>query len=358
VYTTSYSTGSLRDVDGVRCWLPCLDALDQRAVYDISIVAPRHWRVACCGKKLSTFLLGEPDTTPSRGRKITRFFTPNRIPAMSVGFYMGAVEMYKMPLYKVRARMWVGLGLRDFYSSAEAEKDNDVVVKEEGVECEREEGPDKVHIRKLDDSYYAAFKRTLPAHSTHSAETDVEVDNKRARTEDGTRVRSVQDDQAAKRRTATAPALEPGLVRSKLYEQSVQHTTLGLDISLRLLHKFTGHKFDYDEVVFIFVHELGTDFVSYDGFLLIDAKYLHTEVDVQQETPAHLMLLQAYLYSWLKSALPLSAYDCEFILHGAVGYLLNFYTEEVFGEEDGRYVFGELVWTLCACWNFASGHTR
>jgi hypothetical protein len=137
----------------------------------------------------------------------------------------------------------------------------------------------------------------------------------------------------------------PGLRRTKLYERAIQHTTLGMDISLRLLHKFVGHRHDYDEVVMIFVPELGADYVAYDGFCLIDAKFLHTEADVTQETPTHMVLLEAYLYSWLQSSLPVAAYDCEFILHGTVGYLLNFYAEEVFGEDDGRLAF--TVETLC-----------
>lgn len=402
VYSASYSTGSLRDVDGVRCWLPTVDALDQRAVFDFSIVAPRHWRVACCGKKLSTFLLahdaeggpGGLPRDPLQERKITRFFTPNRIAAMSVGFYLGAVEMYKMPLYKLRSRMWVSLGLNDFISTKSSggagagsghDTDDEAASssnneEEENVVTEAGTGAGlgtKVYLRPLEASYYAAFKRTLPVRAVEPApEPEAETPGRKrqradssgrsilagaaaaakaesvaredaheaglsneTRPSDESQRRGVAQSQGKSKKWSRATkqrATVPGVQRSKLYERVVQHTTLGLDISLRLLHKFTGHRHDYDEVVMIFVADLGVDFVAYDAFVLIDAKFLHSEAEVQMETPAHLMLLQAYLYSWLKSALPVSSYDCEFIVHGAVGYLLNFYAEEVFGEEDGR----------------------
>jgi hypothetical protein len=48
--------------------------------------------------------------------KISRFFTANRIPAMSVGFFIGRIESYSMSLYKVKARIWVAKGLNDFES--------------------------------------------------------------------------------------------------------------------------------------------------------------------------------------------------------------------------------------------------
>jgi hypothetical protein len=40
------------------------------------------------------------------------------IPAMNIGFFIGFdVEQYRMSLYKVKARIWVALGLNDFMSS-------------------------------------------------------------------------------------------------------------------------------------------------------------------------------------------------------------------------------------------------
>lgn len=66
-------------------------------------------------------------------------------------------------------------------------------------------------------------------------------------------------------------------------------------------------------------------------------RYLHSEDYVYQESASHHAQVKAYLNSWLRSALPIFSYDCEWILHGAVGYLLNMYVEDVFGEEAGKY---------------------
>jgi len=365
VYSASFSSGSLRDVDGVRCWLPCLDALDQRAIYDISLTAPRNWRIACCGKKLSTYLLMDARTgappSPAEQRKVSRFFTPNRIAAMSVGWYMGAVELYKMPLYKVRARVWVSTGLNDFISpkkasrSGDQESDGDTSGDNAGSSDAEDDRAEAPYPRPLDSSYYADFKRRLPGDSAagstlDSAEPSMESapPSKRMRTtEEGEGVPTSPKSTKFKSTTsAKKDKAEPA--PSRLYESKVRHSTLGLDISLRLLHKFVGHRYDYDEFTFVYVHDLGCEFVSYDGFALVDAKYLHGELEVYMETTAHLVLLQAYLYSWLKSALPVSAYDAEFIVHGAVGYLLNFYTEEVYGEEDGRYRYQKMYDTVVA----------
>lgn len=399
VYTPSFSTGTLRDVDGVRCWLPCIDALDQRAVYDISITAPRNWRVACAGKKLSTFLVA-PTATASQSAsaesdttqfKVSRFFTPNRIAAMSVGFYMGAVEMYKMPLYKVRSRIWVTTRLNDFVhvqkSSGKTSSRNGNREDEEeegdtneesssssdggrGEEDEDEDCEPVELIKPLGESYYAGFKRRLPdgtgvvvaaAVTTATASSNAEEEtnqpsSKRTRTEGGNHTQitftaAVSSAKAAETGTANFHKglhKKPELVPSRLYASKVHHSTLGLDISLRLLHKFTGHKFDYEEFTFVYIHDLGCDSVSFDGFALVDARFLHSEQEVYLETTAHMVLLQAYLYSWLKSALPVCSFDAEFIVHGAVGYLMNFYAEEVYGEEDGRYRYQKMYDTVIA----------
>ena len=53
---------------------------------------------------------------------------------------------------------------------------------------------------------------------------------------------------------------------SELYQEQVHHSTLGLDMALRLIHKFVNLKYDSDMYTFIFVHELGKDFMSFDGY--------------------------------------------------------------------------------------------
>ena len=56
VYSTGGGYGTLRDLDGVRCWLPCIDSPDQRAVYDVTLHYPSHMQALTCGKKISTSL--------------------------------------------------------------------------------------------------------------------------------------------------------------------------------------------------------------------------------------------------------------------------------------------------------------
>lgn len=150
VYSLGGGTGTLRDLDGVRCWLPCIDSPDQRAVFDIMLHCPSEFQVITCGKKISSSVtscapserkerirrmhkrgLGpDPgkDNPPStvtaaamnasplehcfatfpphsnntssiassapplsREMMTSRFFTVTRLPAMSVGFFIGQV---------------------------------------------------------------------------------------------------------------------------------------------------------------------------------------------------------------------------------------------------------------------------
>ncbi|KAJ1438563.1 hypothetical protein B484DRAFT_416169, partial [Ochromonadaceae sp. CCMP2298] len=421
VYSASFAQ-SVRDPDGVRCWLPCLDSLDQRAVFDLTITAPRTWRVASVGKKVSTYMLEEPSSQSLRpALKVSRFVTPSRIPASAVGFYLGRVETYKMGLYKTRARLWVSMGLADFGGKSQSRagkakrraeatspsrssgalSDSDFSEDEEEEEEEVEEEEvwgvgDSVSVAPISrqmDSRYARCKRTLTdagAAAAASAGVDAGQEGTGKPTEAPPTKRqrsySLPDDtdptdppafgafpppaalaQAQARPYSHAhtrgrgggggagvgaggcvdadelPAVSP--VSSRLYADSVHHSTLGLDIALRLVHKFTGRCPDYEEIVIVFVPALGADFVASDGLLLLDASLLHDARMVWRETSAHLTLLQGYLYSWLSSALPVDALT-EFALHGAVGYLLNFYTEEVFGEDDGRYRYQKTLDTV------------
>ena len=52
----------------------------------------------------------------------TRFVCAGAIPAYSVGFFCGAAETYKMPLYRVHGRVWVATCLTD--TAVVAEEDN------------------------------------------------------------------------------------------------------------------------------------------------------------------------------------------------------------------------------------------
>lgn len=146
IYSIGGGVGTLRDLDGVRCWLPCIDSPDQRAVFDITLHYPSHMQVMTCGKKISSNLSSvAPSVKKMRGarrssrssglesskkdavsystifplehcftthsprcaghaapsltsnviqRDITssRFFSVTRLPAMSIGFFVGQVK--------------------------------------------------------------------------------------------------------------------------------------------------------------------------------------------------------------------------------------------------------------------------
>jgi hypothetical protein len=46
---------------------------------------------------------------------VSRFFVSNRIPASTLGFFVGHAEKYKSPLYKTLGKFWVVYGLMDNY---------------------------------------------------------------------------------------------------------------------------------------------------------------------------------------------------------------------------------------------------
>jgi len=134
--TTSNHNHTLRNIDGIRCWLPCLDALDQRLVFDITIIIPINYKIACSGKRISTYIIKDiyilqqifsnkilsllqssKQDISLFPYKLSRFYTSNITPAMSIGFFIGIIEQYRMNLYKVKARIWVAMGLNDFMLS-------------------------------------------------------------------------------------------------------------------------------------------------------------------------------------------------------------------------------------------------
>ena len=123
------------DIDGVRCWLPCLDLPDQRAIFDITIHAPVNTHIVTCGKRLLTttrmvtrekasnrlilqsfadgFAINvhSKELFTQQSYTASRFFTTHRTAAAYIGFYVGKAEAYQMPFYKVRARLLVALDL-------------------------------------------------------------------------------------------------------------------------------------------------------------------------------------------------------------------------------------------------------
>ena len=54
-------------------------------------------------------------------------------------------------------------------------------------------------------------------------------------------------------------------VHNRLYADQVHHSIMGLDMAVKILHKFVAQKYDYNHFSFIFIHDLGCNFVAYDG---------------------------------------------------------------------------------------------
>jgi hypothetical protein len=490
-YTLGGMSGPLRDLDGVRCWLPCLDSPDQRAVFDITIHAPSQFQILTCGKKVSTVLsatppsqkqAARPGAAPSssssssssaaataaaaRGsyfaaamsssssggsgsskstsnvplhlqplehcfaahgtanpvtREIVtaRYFTVTRLAAMSVGFFVGTVEKYKMPLYKTVGRFWVALNLNDTapstaapsrgasqetFGNAAAPTATVVIAgparrssvsigraRSSSIGSVDDAADDGATIiataaaaagatkkRKLDGGEAAAPEQPTQPQPSQPQSSQPQPEGpgefampalpssfprpvgtlsgvKRSHAAAAAAAAAAGGPSATATRASSmlppsAPPISVSAERRLLYEDRVRHTTLGLDLSLRQLHKFAGHRLDHDLYTQVFVHDLEADsgegrgFFAFDGFSLVDASMvLHGEDQVYAETAAHTAQLTAYLYSWLKSALPVDSFDAEFIVHGAVGYLVGVYVETVYGEEDARYRYQKLL---------------
>jgi hypothetical protein len=80
---------------------------------------------------------------------------------------------------------------------------------------------------------------------------------------------------------------------SLLYVEEVRHTTLGLDLGMRIIHRLVGRKYDQQVYSQIFVPGLTTNVgkgicghsLSFDGFSLVDGSILHTNEHVYMEMP-------------------------------------------------------------------------
>lgn len=111
LYGGGLSTSLLHNVDGVRCWLPCVDRIDQRTVFDISIKTPQAYAVICSGRKISELTLMNTsefaDTAKSpysvesvedKYYTIRRFLSLTGIPVYSLGIFVGKVVVFELPL--------------------------------------------------------------------------------------------------------------------------------------------------------------------------------------------------------------------------------------------------------------------
>jgi hypothetical protein len=303
--TRHSSNISLRDVDGIRTWLPCIDDPGRQSIYDISITVPTFckrgagsvqgssdtsaessamkYRVAGSG-----VLVAATPVAPGAGLVAAckedcttfRFITPHRIPACAIGVFIGVVkETFVLPLYQAQGHIWVA-------SAASGD--------DEGT----------------------------PSNTTTSSSGSTSSSGK-------------ADSKTSKSKSAGAGELS----RGGTLAATIKHTFLGFDAAVRHVHKAISRRFPYSRCTIICIPDLECDFLSYDGLLCVNAKWLHGDNCIYMETPCHINLLHAYLYTWLKSAILLDSFSSEFLLHGAVGFLLNEYVEFLFGAEDARYRF-------------------
>jgi len=292
IYSTNGSNiGCLRNIDGIRCWMPCIDSPDQRSIYDMTIsYSPGN--LMC----ISPGLLVSKESYKDNHKDITsvRHFTINRIPAMSVGFFIGRVESYSMPLYKLKGVMMVAVDLIDYKN---------------GIYTE-----DMVNEKNINNNHNEAKRQKVNKENIGNYDGD------------------------------------NGIEISSLYCEKVRHTTLGLDLGLKYIHKLIGRKYDQNMYTQIFISNLSSStglsselILSYDGFSLLDASVLHTKEYPLKESTAHFHQILAYMYSWFKSGLPIDCYHSEYIVHGTIGYILNKYTENIYGEEEGQHRLQKMI---------------
>ena len=235
MYTLSQGPSSVpsRDPHGVRCWLPCFDTPTQRPLFDLTIRAPEYCSVQCSGT-----LIDSQASVPSSDRpyKRHRYLTINRITASALGLFVGRAEQYSVPLYRVVGKVWVARGLVDYVKS--------------------------MHVKPTTLAHTAASSGTKPVLTTEAPrhESDGEPRTKRMRTDseggeagaafpqdpdagvevDGLReVDNEEDDDDESEVSTVDHAL------GRLYRDLVRHTTLGLDLATRVVHKLTQRRFEH-----------------------------------------------------------------------------------------------------------------
>ncbi len=276
VYTTgSGGAGPLRDPDGVRCWLPCIDYPDQRAVYDVTIRAPQGLRVASCGKRVSSVPYDaahhqqhqhqwEGDEKGEDKKKkhhrpakdviiATRFVTATRLPALAVGFFVGQVETYRMPLYRAHGRLWVALGLSDYdmqmHTGGDGGRSNssggssyfDNKKGSSGASVQRFVEKDNVMAAGSEGDEDAEGGGRPPAKRARGSSISTEdrqeaggVKEKQQGIGDGSSSSSSNGNSIVM--TGPFHHAPPPARDTLLYADEVRHSTLGLDLALRLIH--------------------------------------------------------------------------------------------------------------------------
>lgn len=296
---------SLCDVDGIRTWLPCVDDPGRQSIFDISITVPTYcksgstqaqgstntsidlssmkYRVACSG-----ILVTATPVAPGMGLITAckdecttfRYITPHRIPACSIGVFIGTVkDTFVVPLYQAQGHIWVA--------------SNSIIG-----------GGDNISDSGMDSGISSLSKGKGKISKSHSSGTG------EARASQGANLAA-----------------------------TIKHTFLGFDAAVRHVHKSISRRFQYGRCTIICVPDLECDFLSYDGLFCVSSKWLHGDNCIYMETPCHINLLHAYLYTWLKSSILIDSFNSEFLIHGAVGFMLNEYIEFLFGAEEARYRF-------------------
>lgn len=385
VYSTNgaHNNESLDSFDGVRCWLPCVDKLDQRAIFDITIHAPMSKNaVMCTGEPLSksdryvkrselrSFFVrhedandqmddnmsdaGDATINPMASDLIndddtlafssTRFFSLQRIAATNVGFFVGIGESYHMPLYRCRGRIVIALNINDYTCNkppptrAEHKLQNKVSSKDidsprivtTGSNKDSNAGNKRARFHEVADVATSARKRSVSFVDPPEKEMDSPTSNYRKRPRNSEKVESSSAASSSRH----------------IYADKVRHSLLGFDMAQRIIHKFLGRRYHHDSYgqvsvlslsislawitirwLQIYVPNLGCDFIAFDGFSLIDAKYLHDNHELFAETPHHLMQMRSYLYSYITATMQVAGYLNEYLIHGTVAYILHLYIQ-------------------------------
>ena len=343
MYTLSQGPSSVpsRDPHGVRCWLPCFDTPTQRPLFDLTVRAPEYCSVQCSGTLIDSQASASASDRPY---KILRYLTINRITASALGLFVGRAEQYSLPLYRVVGKVWVARGLVDYVksmhikpatlpSTAASSGTKPVLT----TEARRHESDGQPHAKRMrTDSEGGEAEAAFP----QDPDAGVEVDGLRD-------IGDEEDDDESEVSTV-------GHALGRLYRDLVRHKTLGLDLATRVVHKLTQRRFEHSHYCQvshcnpcsyilsylhpsqIFVPQLEEDCLCFDGFSLLDARFLVGPEQVAQETSSHLMQLAAYLTSWLctGSCLPVAP-DCAFLPSGMVAALVRAYCESIFGDDHG-----------------------
>ena len=87
--------------------------------------------MASCGRRVSSVDEGEAEDGTWES-KSSRFVTGRRLPAYSVGFFVGRAEGYRLPLYRTSGRALVALGLADTVTSSPYERQRALKASVEG----------------------------------------------------------------------------------------------------------------------------------------------------------------------------------------------------------------------------------